>query len=164
MTGYEVAEEVVTVVMRFDPYRDMDRLAQQLAGRVQESASSMAMDAYRRHDEVVVHFDVPGVDPRSIEVTAEHNTLTVRAERRWESEPDDLLIARERPQGMFVRQLMLGEELDTEKIDAAYEAGVLTLKIPVAPAAKPRKIEVRASAPDHSQAVDVEAEGTSDGR
>ncbi len=151
------------MVMRFDPYRDLDRLAQQLAGKIQEPSGSMAMDAYRRGDEVLVHFDLPGVDPQTIEITAEHNTLTVRAERRWDSEADDALIAQERPQGLFVRQLMLGEELDTEKIDAAYEAGVLTLTIPVAPAAKPRKIEVRATASNHSQAIDVEAEGTSDG-
>ena len=162
MTGYEVAEEVVTVVMRFDPYRDLDRLAQQLAGKMQEPSGSMAMDAYRRGDEVLVHFDLPGVDPQTIEITAEHNTLTVRAERRWDSESDDVLIAQERPQGLFGRQLMLGEELDTEKIDAAYEAGVLTLTIPVAPAAKPRKIEVRGTS-DHSQAIDVEAEGTNEG-
>ena len=144
------------MVMRFDPYRDVDRLTQHLAGRMQEPTGSIAMDAYRRGDEVVVHFDLPGVDVETIEVTTEHNTLTVRVERRWNSESDDVLIAQERPQGMFVRQLMLGEQLETEQIEASYEEGVLTVRVPVASAAKPRKIEVRSTGSSHEGAIDVE--------
>jgi len=146
------------MVMRFDPFRDVDRQIQQLASRLQDSSGTMAMDAYRRGDSVFIHFDLPGVDAESIELTAEQSTLTVRAERRWAPESDDQLLAQERPQGLFSRQLMLGEHLDTEQIEAAYEDGVLTMEVPVAPAAKPRKIEVNAS--QHRGAIDVG--GTSD--
>jgi HSP20 family protein len=157
--GYFVARstrEVIVVVMRYDPFRDVDRQIQQLASRMQESSATMAMDAYRRGDTVFVHFDLPGVDARSIELTAEQNTLTVRAERRWTPDPEDQLLAQERPQGSFTRQLMLGEHLDTEHIEAAYEDGVLTVEVPVAPAAKPRKIEIRGSG-QQREAIDVEA-------
>jgi HSP20 family protein len=147
--------------MRFDPFRDVDRLTQQLANRMQESAGTMAMDAYRRGDTVFVHFDLPGVDAGSIELTAEQNTVTVGAERRWSPEQDDQIIAQERPQGSFTRQLMLGEHLDTENIEASYEDGVLTLQIPVAPAAKPRRIQVRGG--QARETIDVEATSGNDG-
>jgi HSP20 family protein len=149
---------VIVVVMRFDPFREVDRQMQQLATRMQDTSSTMAMDAYRRGDSVFIHFDLPGVDPGSIELTAEQNTLTVRAERRWEADPEDQMLAQERPQGLFTRQLMLGEHLDTQHIEAAYENGVLTIQVPVAPAAKPRKIEVRASG-QHQGAIDVASDG-----
>jgi HSP20 family protein len=142
--------------MRFDPFRDIDRQMQQLASRMHDAGSTMAMDAYRRGDSVFVHFDLPGVDADSIELTAEQNTLTVRAERRWTPEEDDQILAQERPQGVFSRQLMLGEHLDAQQIQASYENGVLTIEVPVAPEAKPRKIEVRASG-EHRGAIDVEA-------
>ena len=145
------------MVMRFDPFSEVDRLTQQLAGRLQDSGGTMAMDAYRRGDEVLVHFDVPGVTADSIELTVERNTLTVRAERRWEPEPDDQLLAQERRQGAFARQLMLGEHLDVDKVGAAYEDGVLTLTIPVTPAAQPRKIHVRGVSGTHVDAIEVEA-------
>ena len=151
------------MVMRFDPYRDLDRLAQQLAGNLREPSTTVPMDAYRRGDQVFVHLDLPGVEPKAIEVTAEQNTLTVRAERRWRAEEDDVLIARERPQGVFVRQLMLGAELDTQEVEAAYEDGVLTLTLPVTAGATPRRIEVRGSAASgHAEAIDVEATNSSD--
>jgi HSP20 family protein len=150
------------VVMRFDPFRDVDRLTQQLANRMQESSGTMAMDAYRRGDVVFVHFDLPGVDADSIELTAEQNTVTVGAERRWSPEADDQILAQERPQGGFTRPLMLGEHLDTEHIEAAYEDGVLTLQIPVAPAAKPRKIQVRGGGQSR-ETIDVEAASGGDG-
>jgi HSP20 family protein len=147
---------VIVMVMRYDPFRDLDRQVQQLVGRVQDSAGTMAMDAYRRGDSVFVHFDLPGVDRDSIEVTAEQNTLTVRADRRWTPESDDRILAQERPQGSFMRQLMLGEHLDTQQIQASYEDGVLTIEVPVAPAAKPRRIEINAGG-QHAGAIDVEA-------
>jgi HSP20 family protein len=150
------SEEEISMVMRYDPFREVDRLTQQLANRLQESTGAMAMDAYRRGDALFVHFDLPGVDASSIEVTAEQSTVTVRADRRWEQEPDDQVLAQERPQGSFARQLMLGEHLDTEHIEASYEDGVLTLEIPVAPAAKPKKIEVKATG-QHREAIDVGA-------
>lgn len=148
------------MVMRFDPFREVDRQMQQMVNRLQESNGTMAMDAYRRGDTVFVHFDLPGVDPGSIELTAEQNTLTVRADRGWSPEPDDQILAQERPQGAFMRQLMLGEHLDTQHVEAAYEDGVLTLEVPVAPAAKPRKIEIRSSGQRHG-AIDVEASSRS---
>ena len=144
------------MVMRYDPFRDIDRQVQQLVGRMQDASSTMAMDAYRRGDFVFIHFDLPGVEAESIEVTAEQNTLTVRAERRWTPESDDQILAQERPQGLFTRQLMLGEHLDTQEVRAGYESGVLTIELPVTPQAKPRKIEVRASG-QHRGAIDVEA-------
>lgn len=144
------------MVMRFDPFREVDRLTQQFANRMQESAGTMAMDAYRRGDTVFVHFDLPGIDTDSIELTAEQDTVTVTAERRWSPEADDQILAQERPQGDFTRQLMLGEHLGTEHIEATYEDGVLTLQIPVAPAAKPRRIEVRGTARTR-ETIDVEA-------
>lgn len=150
------------MVMRFDPFGEVDRQFQQLANRLQETNGAMAMDAYRRGDDVFIHFDLPGVDPASIELTAEQNTLTVRAERHWDREADDQILARERQTGSFMRQLMLGEHLDTENIDASYEGGVLTVKLSVAPAAKPRKIEVRGSG-QRPAAIDVEASTGGDG-
>jgi HSP20 family protein len=147
------------MVMRFDPFRDVDRLTQQLRSMTTSSATLMAMDAYRRGEAVFVHFDLPGVDPGSIEVTAERNTLTVNAERRWNEREGDQIIARERPEGRFSRQLMLGENLDVDAIDARYEDGVLTLEIPVAEAAKPRRVEIRGPQRE-SAAIDVETTDT----
>jgi HSP20 family protein len=103
------------------------------------------MDAYRRDDRFFVHLDLPGVEADSIELTAENNVLTVSAERRFELEDGDQILIRERTQGEFTRQLLLGENLDTDNIEANYENGVLTLAIPVAEKAKPRRISVGSS-------------------
>jgi len=128
------------MLMRFDPFREHDRLAQQTAstGRL----PVMAMDAYRHGDTFVVHFDLPGIDPSSIDLTVEKNVLTVSAERRWQPTEGDEVVVAERPQGSFSRQLFLGEGLDPERIEARYENGVLTVSIPVAEKAKPRKVEI----------------------
>ena len=99
------------------------------------------MDAYRDGDSFVVHFDLPGVDPDSIDLSVDRDELTVRAERRWGFEGREL-VARERPQGTFTRTLFLGESLDADRIEADYDRGVLTLRIPVTEEAKPRKIQV----------------------
>jgi HSP20 family protein len=130
-------------IIRFDPFRDLDRLAEQmmLAGG-RGSPRSFPMDAYRRGEHFFVHLDLPGVDADSIELTAENNMLTVSAERRFESKEEDQVIIRERPQGQFTRQLLLGDSLDVDRIEADYEEGVLTLSIPVAEQAKPRRISV----------------------
>ena len=130
------------MLMRFDPFRDFDRAWQQLAQASQQASRSFPMDAYRRGDDFVVHFDLPGVDASSIELTVDNNTLTVRAERRFEQEPGDEIIATERPQGTFTRQLLLGDQLDADRVAAGYDRGVLTLTIPVAERAKPRKVEI----------------------
>jgi HSP20 family protein len=129
------------MLMRFDPFREIDRLFETAGAASGWRGSVLAMDAYRDEDSFVVHLDLPGVDPDSIDLTVEKNQLTVRAERRWSFEGREL-VARERPQGTFSRQLFLGESLDADAIDASYEHGVLTLRIPVMEEAKPRKIQV----------------------
>jgi HSP20 family protein len=132
-------------VLRYDPFRDLDRLAAQLLGGSSTAGAgprSFPMDAYRRGDRFFVHLDLPGVDSDSIDLTCEQNVLTVQAERRFEPEADDQLIVNERPQGTFSRQLFLSEGLDPDRIEAGYENGVLTLQIPVAEQAKPRRIQV----------------------
>jgi HSP20 family protein len=130
------------MLMRFDPFRDFDRAWQQMAQASQQAQRSFPMDAYRRGDEFVVHFDLPGVDASSIDLTVDNNVLTVRAERRFEQHEGDELLASERPQGTFTRQLLLGDQLDADRISAGYDRGVLTLTIPVAEKAKPRKVEI----------------------
>lgn len=138
------------MLMRTDPFRELDRLAQQLVGSntgTWSRPSAMAMDAYRSGDEFVVMFDLPGVTPDAIDVDVERNVLTVKAERRPTVHADDVeMQLAERPLGVFQRQLFLGENLDTDNIHAEYEAGVLSLRIPVAEQAKPRKIEVKVGA------------------
>ncbi|CAL9560621.1 18 kDa heat shock protein [Streptomyces sp. enrichment culture] len=129
------------MLMRTDPFRDLDRLAQQVFGSTARPAA-MPMDAYRSGDDFIVHFDLPGIDPETIELDVERNVLSVRAERRSPAPEDAELIAAERPTGTFTRQLFLGDTLDTERIDASYEAGVLTLRLPVAETAKPRRIPI----------------------
>ncbi len=130
-------------LMRFDAFRDFERLTDELlAGTRGRVPRSFPMDAYRRGDKFLVHLDLPGVDADSIELSAEQNVLTVSAERRFEFEEDDQVLVRERPQGQFTRQLLLGESLDVDRIEANYENGVLTLTIPVAEQAKPRKVEI----------------------
>ncbi|MFJ3336700.1 Hsp20/alpha crystallin family protein [Streptomyces sp. NPDC086766] len=129
------------MLMRTDPFRDLDRLAQQVFGSATRPAA-MAMDAYRSGDDFIVHFDLPGVDPETIDLDVERNVLSIRAERRSPAPEGAELIANERPTGTFTRQLFLGDTLDTDRIDASYASGVLTLRIPVAEQAKPRKIQI----------------------
>jgi HSP20 family protein len=132
-----------------DPFRELDRLAQQALGTSGTLArpSAMPLDAWREGDTFHVELDLPGVDPGSIDLDVERNVVTVRAERPARAS-DAELIAAERPRGVFSRQLMLGESLDTERIEASYDAGVLSLAIPVAERAKPRKIEVATKGED----------------
>jgi HSP20 family protein len=129
------------MLMRTDPFRDIDRLAQQVFGSGGRPAG-MQMDAYRTGNDVIVHFDLPGIDPETVELDVERNVLTVRVERRSPAPEDAEVIAAERPTGTFTRQLFLGDTLDTERIDASYDSGVLTLRIPVAEQAKPRRIQI----------------------
>lgn len=132
-----------------DPFRDLDRLAQQVFGTTNRPAV-MPMDAWREGDEFVIEFDLPGVAAESIDLDVERNVLTVRAERvarngDWE------MLASERPRGMFSRQLVLGDNLDLAKIQAGYEGGVLRLRVRVAEQAKPRKIQISSrSDADHA--------------
>ena len=127
------------MLMRTDPFRDLDRLTQQVLGTADPARPVMPMDAWREGDTFVVEFDLPGVDADSIDLDVERNVLTVRAERPAR-DGDEELLAAERPRGVFSRQLVLGDNLDLEKIEAAYDDGVLRLEVPVAEKAKPRKI------------------------
>ena len=131
------------MLVRTDPFRELERLSQQLTGAFGTAArpTVMPMDAWRAGDEFVVEFDLPGVDPSTVDLDVERNVLTVRAERPSLNGEHELLAA-ERPRGVFSRQLILGDNLDTEKVQASYVSGVLTLRIPVAEKAKPRKIEI----------------------
>jgi len=134
------------MLMRTDPFRELDRLTQQVFGADGTMArpAAMPMDAWRENDTFHVEFDLPGVDPGSIDLDVERNVITVKAERSHRAS-DAELIAAERPRGVFSRQLVLGDNLDTDHISASYDAGVLTLQIPVAERAKPRKISTASS-------------------
>jgi len=132
------------MLMRTDPFRELDRMTQQLFGTngTTTRPAAMPMDAYRAGEQFVVHFDLPGVDPASIDLDVERNVLTVKAERAPTYGDDVELQVAERPRGVFSRQLFLGDTLDADRIEAHYDAGVLTLRLPIAEKAKPRKIQI----------------------
>ncbi|MFF2506371.1 Hsp20/alpha crystallin family protein [Streptomyces sp. NPDC058067] len=132
------------MLMRTDPFRELDRLTQQLlTPGTWSRPSAMPMDAYRKGDEYVVAFDLPGVSTDAIDIDVERNMLTVKAERRPAVDADDVQVElSERPLGVFSRQITLADTLDTEHIAADYDAGVLTLRIPIAERAKPRKVTI----------------------
>lgn len=132
-----------------DPFRDFDRITQQVFGTTNRPAA-MPMDAWREGDTFVVEFDLPGVAKESIDLDIERNVLTVKAERVVRN-GDWQMLASERPRGVFSRQLVLGDNLDLERIEAHYDAGVLRLQIPVAEKSKPRKIEIAGVASDREQ-------------
>ena len=129
------------MLMQTDPLRDLDRLTQQVFGTSARPVV-MPMDAWREGDKFVVEFDVPGMNPDSLDLDVERNVVTVRAERPRLVEEDRQMIAAERTRGVFSRQVFLGDSLDTARIDAHYVDGVLRLTIPVAEQAKPRKIAI----------------------
>lgn len=132
------------MLMRTDPFRELDRLTQQVFGTAARPAA-MPMDAWQEDGEFVVAFDLPGVQPDSVDLNVEKNVLTVHAERRDATQPNVELVVGERPKGVYSRQLILGDSLDTDNIKANYDLGVLTLRIPVAEQAKPRKIEIEST-------------------
>jgi HSP20 family protein len=127
--------------LRFDPFRDFDRLAAEVFGTAR-TPSLMPMDCQRTGDQFVVRFDLPGIDADSLDVSAENQTLTVRAERTRRDPEGVAYLVSERPSGTYSRQLVLGDGLAVDDITAEYRDGVLTLTIPVAEQAKPRKIEI----------------------
>ncbi len=139
------------MLMRTDPFRDFDRLAQQILGAGTTSRPAiMPMDAWREGDSFVLEFDLPGISPETLDLDVERNVLTIKAERPRRNGDWEMLAA-ERPTGLFSRQLVLGDNLDLDRIDAHYEHGVLRLRIPVAEKAKPRKVSVTvASAPEQT--------------
>jgi HSP20 family protein len=131
------------MLMRTDPFRELDRLTSQVFG-TPARPTAMPMDAYRKNDSFLVQFDLPGIEPDSIDLTVERNVLTVHATRTRPSGEDVEMLAAERPYGSFSRQLFLGDTLDVDALQADYTDGVLTLRIPVAEKAKPRKVAVNA--------------------
>ncbi|WP_116244641.1 Hsp20/alpha crystallin family protein [Nocardiopsis sp. FIRDI 009] len=139
------------MLMRTDSFREFDRLAQRLLEHGRPAV--MPMDAYREGDDFVVHFDLPGISPESIDLEVERNVLTVKAERPGPRRDDVEPIVNERPSGTFTRQVFLGDALDTEHIDAHYDDGVLTLRIPVAEKSKARKIVVGHGADREATAI-----------
>jgi HSP20 family protein len=141
------------MLMRTDPFRDLDRVAQQVFGTAARPAP-MPIDAYRKGDEFVVLFDLPGCDPASINLTVERNVLAVHAERSRPSDDDVELLIGERPNGTFSRQLFLADTLDSERIAADYTDGVLRLRVPVKEQAKPRRVDISRGG---SQTTPIEA-------
>lgn len=133
-------------MLRWDPFRELERLSDQAWGNGARVPRGIPIDAYRRGDRFVVHFDLPGVDPSAIELTVEKNVVTVTSERNWDPREGDEVLIAERSRGTFTRQLFLGDTLDASRIEASYDQGVLTLTIPVAEAAKPRRVEVSVGA------------------
>lgn len=133
------------MLLQNTPFRDFDSIFDQLSGRPAGAPSTMAMDAYRRGGDVWVHLDLPGVAADSLDISVERNVLTVTGERAWERQEGDRVYLNERRQGTFRRQVTLGEGLDAEGIEADYTDGVLTLRVPVAEKAQPRKIQISAS-------------------
>lgn len=138
------------MLVRTDPFRELDRLSQQMFGNLGTASrpTMMPMDAWRAGEEFVVQFDLPGMDPGSVNLDVERNVLTVNAERPPLSGEQEM-VAAERPRGVFSRQLILGDNLDVDNIAASYETGVLTLRIPVAEKAKPRKITISTGNENH---------------
>jgi HSP20 family protein len=128
------------MLLRFDPFRELDAAFDELR-RVPRSPA-IPMDAVRHDDRVFINFDLPGVDPDAIDLTVERNVLTVRAERPATYQEGDQVLADERAKGSFARRVLLGETLDTTRLEAAYDHGVLTVTIPVAEQAQPRKISI----------------------
>ncbi|HEV8207855.1 MAG TPA: Hsp20/alpha crystallin family protein [Acidimicrobiia bacterium] len=139
------------MLMRYDPFREIDRFTEGLFGNTARTPW-MPMDAVRKGDHVEILFDLPGVRPDSIELTVERNVLTVKAERSWWPEEGAEVLARERTQGTFSRQVLLGEALDAEHVDAHYDQGVLRVTIPVLEKAKPRKVEIHSG---DTQSIEV---------
>ena len=138
----------MSLLTSFDPFfRDLDRFADGSFSRRNQTPRMMRVDAFRAGDHFTVNFDLPGVDPASVEVTVEKNVLSVAAERQWTPEEGDQVVIAERPQGRFERKLYLSDNLDTEHIEAHYDRGVLSLHIPVSAASKPRKVEVMSGVP-----------------
>jgi HSP20 family protein len=132
------------MLLRYDPFRELDRFA-----RASESdRPPMPFDAYRNGDVVVLDIDLPGVEPDSVDLTVERNELRVEATRARENVEGRQYLVQERPMGRATRRLFLGENLDTDHLDAEYHQGVLTLRIPLRETAKPRKVEIRSSSPN----------------
>jgi len=141
------------MLMRTDPFRDLDRLTQQVFGTATRPVF-MPMDAWRSGDVFHIEFDLPGVNTESIDLDVERNVLTVRAERGQGSDTNGTeMLAAERPRGVFSRQVILGDNLNLDAVEASYHDGVLHLTIPVAEKAKPRKISIDSGSNGDSKVI-----------
>lgn len=136
-----------------DPFRDLDRLATALFDTTRRGPRRMPMDLYRDGDHYVLTADLPGIDPGSVDIDVDGQLLTIRAERTVPSGEDVKWITREREGASFLRQLSLGQGVDTERISASYANGVLSVTIPVSEKAKPRKVAVETA--DTARTVQV---------
>ena len=130
------------MMIQTDPFRDLDTLFSRFAGRQTSSSGVVPMDAFRRGSDVWVHIDLPGVKAENLDITVERNVLTISAERNWQRQEGDQLYFGERYRGNFRRQIQLGDGLDLENLEADLHDGVLTVRIPVAEQAKPRKVQI----------------------
>ncbi len=144
------------MLTRFDPFANFDQISGELPRALSRRASGMPIDAYRHEDNWVVRIDLPGVEPGSIDLTVDRNVLRIEAKRNWQPAEGDLVLVTERPRGTFSRQLLLSEDIDSAAINADYRDGVLTVVLPVAEVAKPRKVAVVTSAPSPVEAEPVE--------
>jgi HSP20 family protein len=144
------------MLVRFDPFRDFDRVWETMRT---STPRSFPMNVVRRGDAVHITFDLPGFRADQVDLTVERNQLTLTAERQWEQQEGDEWLVAERPSGSFRRELLLGENLDTDRLEATFADGVLSVTIPVAEAAKPRKITLTAdtSAPEAIEATSTAA-------
>jgi HSP20 family protein len=140
------------MLTRFDPFRDIDRVFDRSWGPTRQP--TVPVDVYRHGEEYVINVDLPGFDPETIDVTAEKDVLTIKAERQWQPAEGDEVVAAERTHGSFFRQLFLGDGLDSEHITASYENGVLMIKIPLSARAMPRRIDV---AHNHAERTAIDA-------
>lgn len=138
------------MLVRFDPFRDYDRLTEQIDQAWRRAPSTVPMDAYRHGNEVILNLDLPGMDPDTIDLTVERDVLTISANRQWDRKEDDEIFAAERPHGEYTRRVLLGNSLDTSSLQASYDHGVLTVTLPVTEQAQPRKIAIGSG---HGQAA-----------
>lgn len=145
-------------MLQFDPFRELDRISQE--SRRRSGQSVLAFDAVRDEDVVTVYFDVPGVTADDLDVSVERNEVIITAERRWDDEGKQVL-ASERPQGTFTRRLMVSDALDTNRLEADLDHGVLKLSIPVAERSKPRKIDIQSGSAGDSTIDVSESTGSS---
>jgi HSP20 family protein len=135
-------------LLRFDPFSELNRLTERTLA---QAARTMPMEALRRGDEFAVYLDLPGINPDDVDVTVENNVVSIRARREPQRQEGDEVIADERSYGEFTRQLFLGEDPDPDGLTADISNGVLTLRIPISAASKPRRIALGSSGrPDES--------------
>jgi HSP20 family protein len=150
-------------LMHFDPFRDLDRVTEQAMSAARMAVRAIPMEAYRRGDEFYVHLDVPGVDPNDVDMTVERNVLSIRCQRRSPRQEGDEVIVDERQHGVFARQLFLSDGLDTGRLTASYDKGVLNIVVPVAESSKPRRVPIQSQAGSPQQ-IDLTEGGQAEQR